>query len=103
MVAYAAYFPNDGSLPCIPGRTASAFNLSRPAQRSLITACMLAESLNDPLHRRLRRSRYLLHRYDCYRLERPLPGRTNSTERPCLRTAHQTDVVFVLAIGSLVI
>jgi hypothetical protein len=45
---------------------------------TLITACTLAESLNDPLHRRLRRSRYLLHLYDCYRLERPLPGRTDS-------------------------
>jgi len=40
-----------------------------------VTACPLAGSLNDPFHRRLRRSRYLHRRSDCYRLERPeLPG-----------------------------
>ena len=30
---------------------------------------------SGPLHRRLRRCRYLHRRSDCYRLERPLPGR----------------------------
>ena len=35
-----------------------------------VTACPLAESLNDPFHRRLRRLRYLHRRSDCYRLER---------------------------------
>ena len=44
---------------------------------SLRPACS-RDHLHDPLHRRLRRSRYLLHRYDCYRLERPLPGGTDS-------------------------
>jgi hypothetical protein len=39
-----------------------------------VTVCNLAESLNDPLHRRLRRSRHLLRLYDCYRLERALAG-----------------------------
>ena len=36
-----------------------------------VTACPLAESLDDPFHRRLRRLRYLRRRSDCYRLERP--------------------------------
>src|ERR1019366_8342369 len=33
-------------------------------------ACTLAESLNDPFHRRLRQLRYLHRRFDCYRVER---------------------------------
>jgi hypothetical protein len=39
-----------------------------------VTACMLAESLYDPLHRRLRSLRCLHDRSGCYRLERQLPG-----------------------------
>jgi hypothetical protein len=39
-----------------------------------VTACLLAEPLNGPLHRRLRQFRYLHCRSDCYRLERPLAG-----------------------------
>ena len=39
-----------------------------------VPACMLAKSQKDPLHRRLRRIRYLLRRSDCYRLERPVAG-----------------------------
>jgi len=39
-----------------------------------VTACLLAESLNDPFHRRLRRLRYLHRRSDCFRLERPVTG-----------------------------
>jgi hypothetical protein len=35
-----------------------------------VTACMLAKSPSDPLHRRLRRLRYLCRRSDCYRVER---------------------------------
>src|SRR5439155_26513545 len=33
-------------------------------------ACTLAESLNDPLHRKLRQLRCLRRRFDCYRVER---------------------------------
>jgi len=33
-------------------------------------ACTLAESLNDPLHRKLRQLRCLRCRLDCYRVER---------------------------------
>jgi hypothetical protein len=69
-------FPIGGSLLHSLAGSASASPISGPAQRSIITACKLAESLNDPLHRRLRRSRHLLRRYNCYRPERPLPGGT---------------------------
>ena len=41
-----------------------------------VTACLLAEPLNGPLHRRLRQFRYLHYRSDCYRLEQQLPGRS---------------------------
>jgi len=33
-------------------------------------ACTLAESLNDPFHRKLRQLRCLHCRFDCYRVER---------------------------------
>src|SRR5579864_7069365 len=35
-----------------------------------VMACTLAESLNDPLHRKLRQLRCLRRRFDCYRVER---------------------------------
>jgi hypothetical protein len=35
-----------------------------------VMACTLAESLNDPLHRKLRQLRCLCCRFDCYRVER---------------------------------
>ena len=35
-----------------------------------VTACTLAESLNDPFHRKLRQLRCLRCRFDCYRVER---------------------------------
>jgi hypothetical protein len=54
---------------------------TRPAQRLLITARTLAESLNDPFHRRLQTGRRLPACSDCYRLERPLPGETCTLSR----------------------
>src|SRR5262245_58232147 len=67
--------PRGGSLPRFHGGSAPALGVSRPAQRSLhVTACLLAESLNDPLHRGLRLFRYLRSRFGCYRLERPVAG-----------------------------
>jgi hypothetical protein len=39
-----------------------------------VTACMLAESLTDPLRQRLQPLRYLHDCSSCYRLERKLPG-----------------------------
>ena len=44
------------------------FRITRSKTR--LTACMLAEPLNRPLHQRLRLLRYLHSRSDCYRLER---------------------------------
>jgi len=41
------------------------YNYWRP-----VTACTLAESLNDPFHRKLRQLRCLRCRFDCYRVER---------------------------------
>ena len=35
-----------------------------------VMACTLAESLNDPLQRKLRQLRCLRRRFDCYRVER---------------------------------
>ena len=35
-----------------------------------VMACTLAESLNDPLHRKLRQLRCLRCRFDCFRVER---------------------------------
>src|SRR5438094_524060 len=35
-----------------------------------VTACTLAESPSDPLHRKLRQLRCLRCRFDCYRVER---------------------------------
>ena len=46
-----------------------------------VTARTLAESLNDPLHRRLRTSRCLPACSDCYRPERPLPEGTCTLSR----------------------
>ena len=50
-----------GSCNCFFG-ACSAFNH--------VMACTLAESLNDPLHRKLRQLRCLRCRFDCYRVER---------------------------------
>src|SRR6267143_4648462 len=50
-----------GSCNCIFG-ACSAF--------THVTACTLAESPSDPLHRRLRQLRCLHCRFDCYRVER---------------------------------
>src|SRR5262245_10723330 len=104
--ARVALFPSDGSLPRSTVRSASALWLSRPSQRSIVTACELAGSLNDPLHRRLRRSRHLLRRYNCYRLERPLPGGTRShletapsRGAPCCR--HYPGAAVGLTVRSL--
>ena len=61
----------DVGLPSIHGGSAPALHVSRPAQRSLTLrpACSPSRP-SDPLHRRLRRLRYLCRRSDCYRVER---------------------------------
>src|SRR5215471_59002 len=58
-------------LPAIHGGSAPALIVSRPAQRLLTLRPARSPSrLSDPLHRRLRRLRYLGRRSDCYRVER---------------------------------
>ena len=75
--ARVARFPTAVSLPRNNGGSASALPVSRPAQRSLTlrSAC----SLNRPQAILLHRSASVqfvasLHRSDCFRLERQLPG-----------------------------
>src|SRR6266581_1852084 len=58
-------------LPQLHGGSAPALIVSRPAQRSLTLRPACSPSrLSDPLHRRLRRLRFLCRRSDCYRVER---------------------------------
>ena len=74
--ARVARFPSAGSLPRILGGSASALPVSRPAQRSQVTACGFAESPNATLWHRSASVQFVtsLNRSDCYRLERQLPG-----------------------------
>ena len=61
----------DCGLPPETVGSAPAIVFSGPAQRSLhVTACTLAESPSDPLHRGLRQLCCLRCRLDCYRVER---------------------------------
>ena len=70
--------PTMAAFPVLANGSAPALSVSRPARRSLlVTACLLAKSPCDPLHRRLRRLRCLRRRSDCYRLERPFAGRVS--------------------------
>ena len=69
MVHRAGVGPKNGksTLPCFVScncffEACSAF--------THVMACTLAESLNDPLHRKLRQLRCLRCRFDCYRVER---------------------------------
>src|SRR5438132_10547936 len=66
-----SYFSINVGLPQNHGGSAPALIVSRPAQRllTLRPACSPSR-LRDPLHRRLRRLRFLHRRSDCYRVER---------------------------------
>src|SRR6266571_163090 len=58
-------------LPSVTVRSAPAIVFSGPAPAfTHVMACTLAESLNDPLHRKLRQLHCLRCRFDCYRVER---------------------------------
>src|SRR3954447_22779697 len=83
-------FPSDCGLPRFHGGSAPTLSLSRPARRSLALRPACSRSrLSDPLHRRLRRSRCLHRRSDCYRLERPsCRAGVAPAEDPHLCTAH---------------
>ena len=62
--------------PRLHGGLAPALIVSRPAQRSLTLRPACSPShLSDPLHRRLRRFRFLHRRSDRFRVERTVPGR----------------------------
>jgi hypothetical protein len=66
-----SYCPINFGLPSSVGGSAPALYVSRPAQRSLALRPTCSPShQSDPLHRRLRRLRYLHRRSDCYRVER---------------------------------
>lgn len=72
------------SLPRISAGSASTSPFSGPAQRSLSLRPACSPSrFHDPLHRRLRRLRYLHHRLDCYRPEQQLPGGTTLPLEDC--------------------
>jgi len=61
-----------------------------------VTACTLAESPSDPLHRELRQLRCLRCRLDCFRVERTVPGREFSpagVQRLSRRTVTTTDLM----------
>jgi len=72
-----AHFPRRISLPRI-GCQVGLRNVLLEACSAFIhiTACTLAKSPSDPLHRRLQPLRCLHDCFDCFRLERKLPGGT---------------------------
>ena len=65
--AFIAFLPLQCCLPQMSVRSASTSNVSRPHRAfTCVTACIFAGSPSDPFHRRLRRIRCLLRRFDCY-------------------------------------
>jgi hypothetical protein len=65
--AIVAVFPCNIGLPHLTVRSASTLNVSGPHRTfTFVTACIFAGSPSDPFHRRPRRIRCLLRRFDCY-------------------------------------
>ena len=65
--AFVADFPCNAGLPHLSVGSASASIVSGPHRAfTCVTACIFAGSPSDPFHRRLRRIRCLLRRFDCY-------------------------------------
>ena len=59
-------FPCHAGLPRMSGGSASTSKVSGPHRAfTCVTACIFAGSPSDPFHRRLRRIRCLLRRFDC--------------------------------------
>src|SRR6266704_516252 len=85
-----SYFSINVGLPQNHGGSAPALIVSRPAQRSLLLRPACSPSrLGDPLHRRLRRLRFLHRRSDCYRVERTSSrGGSFTRSEPAPFTAH---------------
>jgi transposase InsO family protein len=68
--------PTRGSLPSSKARSAPVvFIFEACSVFTHVTACALAERLSLPLHSKLQHIYCLLHRLNCFRLERPWPGR----------------------------
>ena len=66
-----SYYSISVGLPSLHGRSAPALIVSRPAQRSLMLRPACSPSrLSDPLHRRLRRLRFLHRRSDYFFYEK---------------------------------
>ena len=71
-----SYCSTNFGLPRNRGGSAPALVFSRPARRSLTLRPARSPSrLCDPLHQRLQQFRCLHCCSDCYRVERPVPGR----------------------------
>jgi hypothetical protein len=83
-------FASDGGLPQVRDGSAPTTKISGPHREfTRVTAYLLAGPQDGPLHRRLRRLRYLRRRSDCYRLERPrYRAGFAPAEDPHLFTAH---------------
>ena len=65
--AFVAHFLCNTGLPQQSEGSASATRVSGPNRTfTCVTACIFAGSPSDPFHRRLRRIRCLLRRFDCY-------------------------------------
>ena len=65
--AFVADFLCNAGLPRLSDGSASTSIVSRPHRAfTCVTACIFAGSPSDPFHRRLRRIRCLLRRFDCY-------------------------------------
>ncbi len=65
--AFVAGFLCNTGLPRLSDRSASASYVSGPRRAfTCVMACIFAGSPSDPFHRRLRRIRCLLRRFDCY-------------------------------------
>ena len=90
--ASVADFLCNAGLPRMSGGSASASIVSRPHRAfTCVTACIFAGSPSDPFHRRLRRIRCLLRRFDCYWASDPSqaglpPAETHTHSRRTVRT-----------------
>ena len=76
--AYSTRFPvpSDDGLPQDIDGSAPTTKISGPLRKfTCVAACLLAGSPSDPLHRRLRRLRYLHRRSDYYRRNDQVAGR----------------------------
>ena len=90
--AFVTDFLCNIGLPRVSVRSASTTSVSRPHRAfTCVTACIFAGSPSDPFHRRLRRIRCLLRRFDCYWLERPLPNGNCTRCKSSPLTAHIKD------------